>query len=140
MNENFLSQDEIDVLLGKNANRDEFVLGDIEKDIIGEVGNISMSTAATTLSSILNRKVLITTPRVTWIPFQQVIDECSVPKVVANIEFKQGLEGSNLLMMDVTDAAIIADLMMGVVSVLCLKKLSIRATATAPPEMPAKNK
>ena len=113
MNENFLSQDEIDVLLGKNANRDEFVLGDIEKDIIGEVGNISMSTAATTLSSILNRKVLITTPRVTWIPFQQVIDECSVPKVVANIEFKQGLEGSNLLMMDVSDAAIIADLMMG---------------------------
>lgn len=113
MNDNYLSQEEIDALLGKNEKRDVFVLGDIEKDIIGEVGNISMSTAATTLSSILNRQVLITTPRVSWIPFKQVIDECEIPKVVANIGYKHGLKGNNLLMVDVTDAAIIADLMMG---------------------------
>ena len=113
MSENYLSQEEIDALLGKNSKRDEYVLGEVERDIIGEVGNISMSTAATTLSSILNRQVLITTPRVSWIPFKQVIDECSIPKVVANIGYKHGLKGNNLLMMDVTDAAIIADLMMG---------------------------
>lgn len=113
MKENYLSQDEIDALLGKNNVKDEYTLGEIEKDIIGEVGNISMSTAATTLSSILNRQVLITTPRVSWIPFKQIIEECSIPKVVADIEFKQGLDGNNLLMMDVIDASVIADLMMG---------------------------
>ena len=47
------------------------------------------------------------------IPFKQVIDECDIPKVVANIGYKHGLNGNNLLMMDVTDATIIADLMMG---------------------------
>ena len=113
MSENFLSQDEIDALLGKNSKKDEFLLGEVEKDIIGEVGNISMSTAATTLSSILNQKVMITTPRVSWIQFKQIVNEMDIPKVVAGIEFKAGLDGGNMLMMDVPDAVIIADLMMG---------------------------
>lgn len=113
MSENFLSQEEIDALLGKKSKVDECIIGDVEKDIIGEVGNISMSTAATTMSSIINHKVLITTPRVSCVPFRQIIEECSIPKVVAGIQFKQGLMGNNLLMMDVPDASIIADLMMG---------------------------
>lgn len=113
MKENFLSQEEVDALLKKSQAIEEFVLGDTEKDIIGEVGNISMSTAATTLSSIIGREVKVTTPRVSWIPFQQIIDECEIPKVVARIEFKQGITGINLLMVDVKDATIIADLMMG---------------------------
>lgn len=115
----YLSQEEIDTLLKKgqdddNANDDnKYIISDVDKDIIGEVGNISMSTAATTLSSILNRKVLITTSRVSCIPFKQIIEECSIPKVVSIIEFKEGLMGKNLLMMDVKDATVIADLMMG---------------------------
>lgn len=113
MNENFLSQEEIDALLGKKSEVDECVIGDVEKDIIGEVGNISMSTAATTLSSILNHKVLITTPRVSCVSFKQIIEECNIPKVVATVEFKEGLTGENLMMMDVPDATVIADLMMG---------------------------
>lgn len=113
MNDNFLSQEEIDALLGKETKENEYVLGDLEKDILGEVGNISMSTAATTLSSILNHQVNITTPRVSWIPVEQIREECQVPKVVATIEFKTGINGNNLLMMDVRDASIIADLMMG---------------------------
>lgn len=114
MNQNFLSQEEIDALLGNSSvDEEESQLSETEKDIIGEVGNISMSTAATTLSSILNKEVLITTPRVSWIPFEQIIKECDIPKVVAHIKYKEGLKGINLLMMDVTDATIIADLMMG---------------------------
>ncbi|MFZ7131512.1 MAG: flagellar motor switch phosphatase FliY [Eubacteriales bacterium] len=114
MKENFLSQEEVDALLKKRESvEDEFIIGDTEKDIIGEVGNISMSTAATTLSSVIGRQVLITTPRVSWIPFQQIIDECEIPKIVAMIEFKHGITGINLLMVDVKDATIIADLMMG---------------------------
>lgn len=121
MSNDFLSQEEIDALLNKNGGgkkekkEEEKVeeLDSVKKDIIGEVGNISMSTAATTLSSILNHRVLITTPRVSIVPFQSVIEECTIPKVVANIEFKEGLEGDNFLMVDEGDAAIIADLMMG---------------------------
>jgi len=115
MSDNFISQEEIDALLKKSQNNisDNFTLSNVDKDIIGEVGNISMSTAATTLSTLLNKRVLITTPRVSWIPFRQVIDECKIPKVVANVRFKKGPKGNNLLMVDVEDASIIADLMMG---------------------------
>lgn len=138
MSENFLSQEEIDALIGKNLGKDEYILGDTEKDIIGEVGNISMSTAATTLSAILNKQVLITTPRVSWIPFDQVINDCEIPKVVANIEYKEGLSGNNLLMMDVTDATIIADLMMGgdgTTSNQTLTELELSAVAEAMNQM-----
>lgn len=117
MNDNFLSQEEIDALVGKNSTVEETdmdkELDEVKKDIIGEVGNISMSTAATTLSSILNRQVMITTPRVSCITFEQIVEECSIPKVVTSIKFKEGLRGHNLLMMDLKDATVIADLMMG---------------------------
>ena len=40
------------------------LLSDIEKDALGEIGNISMGSAATTLSVLLGHKVSITTPAV----------------------------------------------------------------------------
>lgn len=113
MKENFLSQAEVDALLRKKDAVEETGLKDTDKDVIGEVGNITMSTAATTLSSIINHRVTITTPRVHYIPFEEIIEDCEIPKVVSRIEFKEGLVGNNLLMMDVKDSAIIADLMMG---------------------------
>jgi len=64
-----LSQEEIDALLrgqqspASNSN-ESTLLTDIEKDALGEIGNINMGTAATTLSTLLRNKVLITTPRV----------------------------------------------------------------------------
>ena len=74
-----LSQDEINALLNgmdlsdggstdgdaKTAEIDQSILTDVEKDAIGEVANISMGTSATTLYSLVNRKVNITTPVVT---------------------------------------------------------------------------
>ncbi|MBM7544722.1 flagellar motor switch protein FliN/FliY [Weissella beninensis] len=82
-------------------------------DIIGEVGNISMSQAATTLSSILNRRVTITTPKVSKVKFADLLDGMETPKVATTVEFKEGLLGSNLMVLDVKDANIIANLMMG---------------------------
>ena len=61
-----------------------------KSDLIGEVGNISMSQAATTLSSILNHRVSITTPRVTRIRFKDLIDGIKAPKVATTVEFKEG--------------------------------------------------
>lgn len=58
-----LSQEEISALLNNpdDANKND-LLTDAEKDAIGEIGNISMGTAATTLFSLVNRKVDISTP------------------------------------------------------------------------------
>lgn len=121
-----MSQEEIDALLngtgGAPATGEE-PTNDVQnqaepidqttKDILGETGNISMSQAATTLSQLLNRTIKITTPRVSGVTLKQIIDESEVPKVVTTIGFKEGLVGNNVLMIDVSDAIIIADLMMG---------------------------
>ncbi len=114
MNDSFLSQEEIDSLLKKNNevnNSNE--LNDSSKDILGEVGNISMSTAATTLSTILNRKVEITTPRVNVTPFKEFIDRFEAPYVLLQVQFEEGLNGTNAMMISLKDAAIIANVMMG---------------------------
>lgn len=115
-----LSQEEIDALMNEgNDETEEATSTEVEKltqneeDIIGEVGNISMSQAATTLSSLLNRRVNITTPRVTQKSLKEILEDSEFPKVVTSIGFKDGLDGNNMLMIDVPDAIIIADLMMG---------------------------
>jgi len=113
MSNNFLSQAEVDALLNKKNAADETGLKESDKDVIGEVGNITMSTAATTLSSLINRRVSITTPRVHYMHFKEIVNDCEIPKVVTRIEFKEGLIGNNLLMVNIKDSAIIADLMMG---------------------------
>ena len=58
-----LSQEEIDALLSgsdtSKENKNTVIFADDEKDAIGEIGNISMGTAATTLSTLLGQKVKI---------------------------------------------------------------------------------
>lgn len=115
-----LTQEEIDAMLnGTTTKKDTKSTGNssideqTKIDIIGEVGNISMSQAATTLSSILNRRVSITTPQVKKVNFEEILAGLSAPKVSTAVEFKEGLFGSNLMLLEVKDAIIIADLMMG---------------------------
>lgn len=112
-----LTQEQIDAMMSGNAAPSEeenvIKLTQEEIDIIGEVGNISMSQAATTLSALLNKEVKITTPRVTQSTLKEILESSDYPKVVTSIAFKVGLDGNNMLMIDVPDAIIIADLMMG---------------------------
>lgn len=87
-----LSQAEIDALLNQSAPAQPQGLEEqVKVDIIGEVGNISMSQAATTLSSILDRRVSITTPRVSKIKFGEILNDLVAPKVATTVEFKEGL-------------------------------------------------
>lgn len=113
-----LTQEEIDAMLnGGVSKKEEGAVSELDEkdkfDIIGEVGNISMSQAATTLSSILNRRVKITTPKVSKIKFADILVGLTAPKVATTVEFNEGLFGSNLMLLEVDDAVIIADLMMG---------------------------
>lgn len=116
MSDGFLSQEEIDALLrgepvsspGTGAD-----LTDIETDALGEIGNISMGSAATTLSILLGRRVSITTPKVSCSTINSIKHELPLPYLVIEVGYNHGIIGSNMLAIRERDALIIADLMMG---------------------------
>ena len=88
-------------------------LTDAEKDAIGEISNISMGTAATTLSQLLNQKVNITTPKVSYSTWDSLMTEYSEPCVCIQVYYTVGLEGNNILILKESDVKVITDLMMG---------------------------
>ncbi|MCY7492198.1 flagellar motor switch phosphatase FliY [Bacillus safensis] len=111
-----LSQDEIDALLKGGSNDDiepDTILSAMEQDAIGEIGNISFGSSATALSTLLNQKVEITTPTVTVIQKSMLNEEFPHPYVAIEVNYTEGFSASNLLVVQQTDAAVIADLMMG---------------------------
>ena len=112
-----LSQEEINALLnpsdeGANGAGEE-LLTESEKDAIGEIGNISMGTAATTLFSLVNRKVEISTPVVSYGTWDDIVKNYERPCVFIRIAYTVGLNGSNILVLRENDVKIITDLMMG---------------------------
>lgn len=109
-----LSQEEISALLNNSddANQND-LLTDAEKDAIGEIGNISMGTAATTLFSLVNRKVDISTPVVSFATWNDICDAYEKPCVFIRIAYTVGLDGSNILVLKEHDVKVITDLMMG---------------------------
>lgn len=121
VSDGMLSQDEIDALLRGTDNEpekksephiDEY-LSSMEQDALGEVGNISFGSSATALSTLLNQKVDITTPTVTIIEKGKLEEEFPHPYVAIQVNYTEGFSGGNLLVIHQSDAAIIADLMLG---------------------------
>lgn len=114
-----LSQEEIDALLkgeepSKDTNSEERIeFSEQEKDAIGEIGNISMGTAATTLSTLLGHKVSITTPRVELMSVEEITKEYPLPFIAVDVKYKEGIEGTNLLILKQRDVKVITNLMMG---------------------------
>lgn len=119
-----LSQAEIDALLsgvdigsdeplssGKQASLPQ--LTPIERDALGEIGNISMGTSATTLFALLGQKVSITTPIVTETSWDEIVSMFQQPYVTVRVQYTEGLVGANLMIMKESDVKIITDLMMG---------------------------
>jgi len=119
MSNGFLSQEEIDALLrGETAaapdgNAAAELLSDMEKDAMGEIGNICMGSAATTLSILLSRRVSITTPQVRITSINEIKRQYPLPYMVIEVGYTHGLLGTNLLAIKESDALIISDLMMG---------------------------
>ena len=62
-------------------------LSDVEKDAIGEVANISMGTSATTLYSLVNTKVNITTPVVSLSNWEELSKERQDPSILIQIRY-----------------------------------------------------
>jgi len=115
MTEGFLSQDEIDALLRGEATSSSSTpeLSAMEQDALGEIGNISMGSAATTLSVLLGRRVSITTPRVSVSNLEEIKGQYPLPYLVIEVGYTHGIVGTNVLAIREQDALIIADLMMG---------------------------
>lgn len=91
----------------------EALLTDTEKDAIGEIANISMGSAATTLYSLVNRKVNITTPVVSLSQWDTMVGDYERPCVFIQIKYTAGLDGHNILILKEHDVKVITDLMMG---------------------------
>lgn len=114
MSNGFLSQEEIDSLLngGADSVKPELI-SEIEKDLLGEIGNISMGSASTALYQLINKQVNITTPKVKVTTLKEIKDGFEYPNIILDVEYVSGITGRNILIMQTTDAAVIANLMMG---------------------------
>ncbi|BDR81439.1 flagellar motor switch phosphatase FliY [Clostridium tetani] len=161
MNDGFLSQDEINSLLnGENSDNSEFIeedkenvdevvedaghveeetLSDLEKDLLGEIGNISMGSASTALSNIIKQQVNITTPVVSATTLNKLKNTFEVPNIALEVKYTSGILGENLLVMKITDAAVVANLMMGgdgiVKDVTSLSEIEVSAVSEAMNQM-----
>lgn len=115
-----LSQEEISALLqnggdspAAGSSNEQMAITDEERDTIGEIANISMGTAATTLFSLVNHKVDISTPVVAMATWDDIVAQYEKPCVFIRIAYTVGLDGSNLLVLKEHDVKVITDLMMG---------------------------
>lgn len=119
MSDGMLSQEEINALLNvasediDTENTDEPYLTSLEIDALGEVGNISLGSSATTLSTILNQKVDITTPTVSIVRKTGIKEEFPFEHVSLQVNYIDGFHGENIFLMKTRDAAIISDIMLG---------------------------
>ncbi|MUV39953.1 Flagellar motor switch phosphatase FliY [Lentibacillus sp. JNUCC-1] len=127
MNDGMLSQEEIDALLNIGKDEDdttpdepvvsesqaEHYLTSIEEDTLGEIGNISFGSSATTLSTLLNQKVEITTPSVTTIKRGDIDEAFNFDHVTIQVKYVEGFTGKNVFVMKKDDAAVISDIMLG---------------------------
>lgn len=97
----------------KQAEVGDFALTVNERDAIGEIGNICMGTAATTLSTLLGNTVSITTPRVGVGRIGQEMNDREGHYVSVEVSYVQGIEGSSVLLIKERDVFIITSILMG---------------------------
>ncbi|NMM51235.1 flagellar motor switch phosphatase FliY [Paenibacillus aquistagni] len=119
----YLSQEEIDALLKKSGETESAAqapapsidqyLTPMEVDALGEIGNITFGSAATALSTLLGRKVDITTPVIRVLHKDGLEEEFLRPHVAVHVHYVDGFEGVNSLVIKTRDAQVIADLMLG---------------------------
>ena len=146
MADGFLSQEEIDALLNgsnntdndNNNNEEEKFFSVQDRDLLGEVGNISMGSASTALSQVINQPVNITTPVVSVTTISELKNKFTVPNILLEVQYTSGIVGKNIFIMKITDAAVIANLMMGgngVVETTELTEIEISAVQEAMNQM-----
>lgn len=90
------------------------VLTTMEIDAIGEVLNISMGSAATAISTMLDKQVSITTPQVTVESLESIDCGSLEPAIIVKIMYTQGISGSNVMVFRQRDMQLILNSLMGI--------------------------
>jgi len=92
----------------------EMLLTEMEKDVIGEVMNISLGSSATSLSSLLSKRVDITVPRVKVTNTQDFDFNDMDPAIGVEIKYIDGVNGDNVLILKKADIKVILETLMSI--------------------------
>ncbi len=90
------------------------LLSPMEIDAIGEILNISMGSAATAISTMLDKQVLITTPKVSIKMLDDIDFTMMEPAMIVKITYVEGVTGSNVMVFRQTDMQMILNQLMGI--------------------------
>lgn len=88
-------------------------LSSAEQDVLGEIANISMGSSATSLAQLLKQDVSITTPQVRVTDFEELFGSFSVPYIAIQVIYTSGIQGFNLLVINLDDAKTILKMLLG---------------------------
>ena len=98
--------------MGADVNSVGELFSNLEIDTIGEIMNISMGSAATAASTLLDNKVTITTPVVEIAAFDEFQIDKLEPAIAVEIKYVEGIFGSNILILKKEDVRLILGKMM----------------------------
>lgn len=89
------------------------IFSSMEIDAIGEILNISLGASATAVSTMLGKRVDITTPDVEVVSYDDFEYSDMEPAIAVEITYISGLSGSNIMLLKRNDVRMIVGLLMG---------------------------
>ena len=89
------------------------IFSPLEIDALGEISNISLGSSATAISNLLDHRVDITTPSVSIVNAEDFELGSIEPAIGVEIKYVTGLEGSNIMLLKMSDIKVIVDILMG---------------------------
>ncbi len=95
------------------ANETNVEFSSYEIDAVGEILNISMGSAATAVSELLNAKVWITTPQVSVVKAADLNYDRLEPAICVKIVYVSGISGQNMMVLKQDDVQLILNQLMG---------------------------
>jgi len=95
------------------ANDENIEFSSYEIDAVGEILNISMGSAATAVSELLNAKVWITTPQVSVVRVSELNYDNLEPAICVKIVYVEGITGLNMMVLKQNDVQLILNQLLG---------------------------
>ncbi len=96
-----------------NGNDENIEFNSYEIDAVGEILNISMGSAATAVSELLNAKVWITTPKVNVVNVGDLNYDNLEPAICVKIVYVEGITGLNMMVLKQNDVQLILNQLLG---------------------------
>ncbi len=104
--------------MGNDTNNEELIpkevnFSEMQLSAVAEIQNISMGSAATAVSNLLNAKVWITTPQVKIIKRKDLKFPDLEPSIHVVINYIKGVSGSNTMILKQSDVQLMLNQLMG---------------------------